>query len=278
MMKFTKMHGLGNDYIYVNTDLYPIQDPESFSIRWSKPHTGIGSDGLIMISKSDVADFRMRIFNADGTEAMMCGNGSRCVGKYVYDHHLTDKTEIRLDTLSGIKIIRLLPDPDGQVRMATVDMGKALLSNREQVATESGDLSGTVVIADGKEFQATYVCMGNPHAVIFVDDISKVAVDSLGPQIEFSPLFPERINVEFVEVRPDGVLRMRVWERGSGITQACGTGACATAVAAFVTGRAGTSSRVLMDGGELQISYDPTTGTVLMTGPAETAFEGELSE
>lgn len=278
MLKFTKMHGLGNDYIYVNTDLYPIQDPEGFSIKWSKPHTGIGSDGLIMICRSDIADFKMRIFNADGTEAMMCGNGSRCVGKYVYDHKLTDKTEISLETLSGIKYITLLPEKDGEVKKATVDMGKALLSNKAQVATPSGDLSQTPITVDGKDYAATYVCMGNPHAVIFVDDISQVDVAAVGSQIEFNPVFPERTNVEFVQVLSDGVLRMRVWERGSGITQACGTGACATAVAAFLTGRAGCFSKVLMDGGELEITYKEADGTVLMTGPAETAFEGELQD
>lgn len=278
MIKFTKMHGLGNDYIYVNTDLYPISNPEEFSIRWSKPHTGIGSDGLIMISRSDVADFRMRIFNADGTEAMMCGNGSRCVGKFVYDHVLTTKTEITLDTLSGIKVITLLPDENGEVTRATVDMGKPLLANPVQVATPTGDLSGKTITIDGKEYQGTYVCMGNPHVVIFVDDISQVEVDKIGPQIEFHPLFPERANVEFVEVREDDVLRMRVWERGSGITQACGTGACATAVAAYLTGRAGRFSKVLMDGGALEITYDEVDDHILMTGPAETAFEGEIAE
>lgn len=278
MLKFTKMHGLGNDYIYVNTDLYPIQDPEGFSIKWSKPHTGIGSDGLIMISRSDVADFRMRIFNADGTEAMMCGNGSRCVGKYVYDKKLTDKTQISLETLSGIKYITLIPDADGEIHKATVDMGKALLSNVMQVDTPTGDLSGTPLVACGRKYTATYVCMGNPHAVIFVDDISKVDVAAAGSKIEFDPVFPERTNVEFVQVLADGTLRMRVWERGSGITQACGTGACATAVAAFLTGRAGSSSKVLMDGGQLDITYRQADGTVLMTGPAETAFEGELQD
>lgn len=272
------MHGLGNDYIYVNTDLYPIQDPEGFSIKWSKPHTGIGSDGLIMICRSDIADFKMRIFNADGTEAMMCGNGSRCVGKYVYDHKLTDKTEISLETLSGIKYITLLPEKNGEIKKATVDMGKALLSNKAQVATPSGDLSQTPITVDGKDYAATYVCMGNPHAVIFVDDISQVDVAAVGSQIEFNPVFPERANVEFVQVLGDGVLRMRVWERGSGITQACGTGACATAVAAFLTGRAGCFSKVLMDGGELEITYKEADGTVHMTGPAETAFEGELQD
>ena len=284
MIKFTKMEGLGNDYIYVNTDLYPIENPEQFSIRWSKYHTGIGSDGLILISRSEVADFMMRIFNADGTEAMMCGNGSRCVGKYVYDHGLTTKTDITLDTLSGIKRITLLPDARGEVHRATVDMGSPLLSNPRQVSTPTGDLTGVPILIeldeDGKtvrkEFQGTYVCMGNPHVVIFVDDISQIPVEKYGPLIEFHPLFPQRTNVEFVEVMTDSTLRMRVWERGSGITQACGTGACATAMAAFLTGRAGCFSTVRMDGGDLEITYDETDHHILMTGPAETTFEGEL--
>lgn len=276
MIRFTKMQGLGNDYIYVNTDLYPIDNPAELSIELSKPHTGIGSDGLILISKSDVADFRMRIFNADGSEAMMCGNGSRCVGKYVYDHQLTDKTEIDLETLSGIKHITLLPDANGDVHSATVDMGNPLLSNKEQVATPEGNLKGYKLEVDGLSLEATYVCMGNPHVVIFVDDISKVDVAKTGSQIEFLPLFPERANVEFVEVKPEGVLRMRVWERGSGITQACGTGACATAMAAYITGRAGLSSTVRMDGGDLHITYDEANDRILMTGSAETVFEGEI--
>lgn len=277
MIRFTKMQGLGNDYIYINTDQYPIDKPEEFSIQWSKSHTGIGSDGLILISRSDKADFKMRIFNADGTEAMMCGNGSRCVGKYVYDHHLTDKTEIDLDTLSGIKHITLHPDTQGEIHNATVDMGEPMLSNLTQVNTPSGDLTGVNIHVADQTFQATYVCMGNPHVVIFVDDISRIPVESYGPEIEFNPLFPQRANIEFVQVLPDSTLRMRVWERGSGITQACGTGACATAVAAFVTGRAPRTSTVRMDGGELHIHLRENDNHVLMTGPAETSFEGELN-
>ena len=271
------MHGLGNDYIYINTDIYPIANPKEFAIKWSKYHTGIGSDGIILISRSDVADFRMRIFNADGSEAMMCGNGSRCVGKYVYDKKLTDKKEIALETLSGIKHISLNIE-DNVVKSATVDMGTPLTSNTQQVATLSGNLDGQTIKAGGQEFTGTYICMGNPHVVIFVDDISGIPIHEIGPQIEYSPLFPERTNVEFVEVKGNGVLRMRVWERGSGITQACGTGACATAVAAFLTGKSTRSSRVIMDGGELEITYDESTNRVLMNGPAETVFEGCIDE
>lgn len=277
IIEFTKMHGLGNDYIYVDADRFPIADPEAFSIRWSRPHTGIGSDGLILISRSTVADFRMRIFNADGTEAMMCGNGSRCVGKFVYDKGLTDKTDITLETLSGIKRISLLVGADGSVDAATVDMGVPRLANTEQVATASGSLEGTTLTADGQTYEATYVCMGNPHVVIFVDDLSSVQLSAVGPQLEHDGLFPERANIEFVECRPDGSLRMRVWERGSGITQACGTGACATAVAAIVTGRAERTApvSVVMDGGPLTIQW-AADDHILMTGPAETAFEGRV--
>lgn len=259
---FTKMHGLGNDYIYIDTDRHPIADPSTLSVLWSQPHTGIGSDGIILISRSDVADFKMRIFNADGTEALMCGNGSRCVGKYVYDKGLTDKTCITLETLSGIKRLDLMVGDDGLVSAATVDMGTT--------STEDTPFGLSVD-------------MGNPHCVVFVDDISAVDVTGRGREIEFNPMFPGRTNVEFVEVRPDGSLRMRVWERGSGITQACGTGACATAVAACVRGFARRSTkadndpiRVVMDGGELLIRWDAEDGHVYMTGPATTVFEGRI--
>ena len=259
MIHFTKMHGLGNDYIYVNTDQYPIEDPEAFSIQWSRPHTGIGSDGLVMISRSEVADFRMRIFNADGSEAMMCGNASRCIGKYVYEKGLTQKTEITLETLSGIKRLSLTVQ-EGKVSSVTVDMGEPQLMDTVQVAG----------------YEAVCVSMGNPHAVIFVDDVEAVPLSEVGPVIEHDSLFPNRTNVEFVQIMPDGSLRMRVWERGSGITQACGTGACATAVAAYSTGRATCSTRVVMDGGTLQITCNPTDNHVYMTGGATLAFEGTI--
>lgn len=274
------MHGLGNDYIYVDTDRFPIENPTAFAVKWSKQHTGIGSDGLITISHSEIADFAMHIYNADGSEAMMCGNGSRCVGKYVYDNGLTDKTEIKLETLAGIKVIRLQNAEAGRasgVTMATVDMGEPRLENKEQVATEDGTLKTVALEACGMLFEATYVCMGNPHCVIFVDDINAAVVDKWGLVLEFHKIFPERANIEFVQVMSDGTLRMRVWERGSGITQACGTGACATAVAACVTGRAGRRSVVRMDGGDLEIEWGEDDH-IYMTGPAETAFEGIIMQ
>lgn len=276
---FTKMHGLGNDYIYVNTDECAIADPEAFSIQWSKPHTGIGSDGLVLISRSSVADFRMRIFNADGSEAMMCGNASRCIGKYVYEKGLTQKTDITLETLSGIKYLTLSL-ADNHVDKVTVDMGEPLLANPKQVATPDGSiphnwlpLGNAALAAEGVQ----YVCMGNPHLVIFVKDITATDIASLGKALEFDALFPERINVEFAQILSDGSIRMRVWERGSGITQACGTGACATAVAAFTLGKASHTSIIRMDGGDLEISLTPSNH-VLMKGDATFAFEGEVKE
>lgn len=274
-IRFTKMHGAGNDYIYVNTLAYPIEDPVRTAIRWSAYHTGIGSDGLVLIGKSDKADFSMRIFNADGSEAMMCGNASRCIGKYVYENHLTDKEEVTLETLSGIKVLKL-HIYKGIVEEVTVDMGAPLLVNPRQIHTENGSMKNEMITVEGEKYQGTFVCMGNPHLVIFVDDIKDVNLPSIGPKLENHPLFPERVNVEFVEMLPDGTLRMRVWERGSGITMACGTGACATAVAAAITGRAGRKSLIRMDGGDLQIAWDETDGHVYMTGPAVKVFEGEI--
>lgn len=274
-IKFTKMQGAGNDYIYVNAMAYPIEDPMRISIKWSAYHTGIGSDGLVLIGKSDKADFNMRIFNADGSEAMMCGNASRCIGKYVYENKLTDKEEVTLETLSGIKILKLHIG-DGLVEEVTVDMNTPLLTNSKQIDTKTGGMVSETIMADGKEYKGTFVCMGNPHLVIFVDDIKKVNLPTVGPKLESHPLFPERVNVEFVEVLPDGSLRMRVWERGSGITMACGTGACATAVAAVLNHKAGRHSLVRMDGGELHIHWNEKDGHVYMTGPAVKVFDGEI--
>lgn len=272
---FTKMHGAGNDYIYVYTPEYPIEHPEAASIAWSKFHFGIGSDGLILIGKSDKADFSMRIFNNDGSEAMMCGNGTRCVGKFVYDHHLTDKTEITLDTLSGIKKIQLIVE-NGKVSAATVNMGEPVLSNPQQLATPTGSMTAGTITSDGINYIGTYVCMGNPHFVIFVDDVMSIPVSEIGPKLEFNPIFPERCNIEFAQIREDGSIRMRVWERGSGITMACGTGACATAVAAYLNNKAGRTSRVEMDGGTLTIEWNENDNRIYMTGPAATAFEGDI--
>lgn len=273
---FTKMHGLGNDYIYVDTQKEFIANPEEFSVIWSKPHTGIGSDGLVLIGKSNKADFSMRIFNADGSEARMCGNASRCIGKYVYDNHLTDKKDVTLETLSGIVGLHLTTGSDGKVEKVTVDMGKPHLSDPDLVATPDGTLKDTQLTTTLGSYDATFVSMGNPHAVMFVEDSETTDVAFTGQEIENLPLFPERTNVEFATVRPDGTIRMRVWERGSGITQACGTGACATAVAAIENGLTDRTVTVEMDGGALEIEWRESDGHVYMTGPATKAFEGVI--
>ena len=274
------MHGAGNDYIYVNTLLYNIKDPVAAAIQWSAPHTGIGSDGLVLIDEAKIpeADYSMRIFNADGSEAMMCGNASRCIGKYLYEKGLTDKTQIRLLTLSGIKILNLHLDATGKtVESVTVDMLEPVTKNKAQLSTDDGSMTEGLVEADDKEFRGTFVSMGNPHFVIFVDDISEIDVARYGKILEYDPLFPERCNIEFAEVLPSGAIRTRVWERGSGITMACGTGACATAVAAAITGRASRESDIVMDGGTLHIEWSEQDGHVYMTGPAAFAFEGEVA-
>lgn len=262
-IQFTKMHGAGNDYIYVNAMKYPIADPSTAAILWSDRHKGIGSDGLVLIDKSPVpeADFSMRIFNADGSEAMMCGNASRCIGKYLYERGLTDKQEIRLLTLSGIKVLQL-HITDDTVERVTVDMGEPVLEDERLFLPNRGLTQGV------------FVSMGNPHYVIFTDDVDQVT--EAGHVLEHHPAFPQRCNIEFARVLGDGSIRVRVWERGSGITMACGTGACATAVAAALTGRAQRQSRIIMDGGTLDIEWRESNNRVYMTGPAAFVFDGEI--
>ena len=282
---FTKMHGAGNDSIYVDTTLYNIKDPAAAAIAWSDRHKGIGSDGLVLIGRSPIpeADYTMRIFNADGSEAMMCGNASRCIGKYVYERthpwplpvmegNGYKETTIRLLTLSGIKILHLhiVNEVVGSV---TVDMGKPVFED-ERLFNSAIELPSPRRGAGG-EAGSLFVSMGNPHYVIFTDDVD--AVETKGYELEHHAAFPERCNIEFAEMRPDGI-RVRVWERGSGITQACGTGACATAVAACETGRAGRQSRIIMDGGVLEIEWSEADDHVYMTGPAEVVFEGEIED
>ena len=262
-IRFTKMHGCGNDYIYINMIENKIADPQSAAIAWSDRHKGIGSDGLVLIDKSLVpeADFSMRIFNADGSEAMMCGNASRCIGKYLFERGLTDKMEIRLLTLSGIKVLSLHVE-DGIVESVTVDMLEPVLENESQFIESRSMGCGT------------FVSMGNPHYVIFTDDVDQVGES--GSTLERHPAFPQRCNIEFARIEDDGSIRTRVWERGSGITQACGTGACATAVAAVLTGRAERTSKIVMDGGTLTIEWRESDNHVYMTGPAEFVFDGEI--
>lgn len=273
-VKFTKMHGAGNDYIYVNTMEFDIPDPEQASIEWSKPHFAIGSDGLILIGKAtdQEADFSMRIFNNDGSEAMMCGNGTRCVAKYLHDKGITDKNPIRLQTLSGIKILNLHLDKDGLVDTVTVDMGEPQLSKPEQF----DESAGNILKADFRSFRGTFVSMGNPHFVTFVDDIRDIDITKYGKILERDEAFPQRCNIEFAQLTGKGEIRTRVWERGSGVTWACGTGACATAVAAFLTGRTDRKSKVIMDGGTLEIEWNEADNHIYMTGPARISFEGEI--
>ena len=260
---FTKMHGAGNDYIYVNIIEYPIADPAQAAIAWSNRHKGIGSDGLVLIGTptSADADFSMRIFNADGSEAMMCGNASRCIGKYLFERGWTDKTAIKLETLSGIKPLQLHID-NKVVTSVTVDMGEPVFEREDQY------------IATRCQGQGTFVSMGNPHFVIFTEEVDQV--EEKGCILEHHPAFPQRCNIEYARLEPDGSIRTRVWERGSGITQACGTGACATAVAAAITGRAPRTSQIVMDGGTLSIEWRETDNHVYMTGPAAFVFEGEI--
>ena len=260
-IQFTKMHGAGNDYIYVNTLLYNIKEPAKASIEWSKPHFGIGSDGLILIGEATEpdADFSMRIFNNDGSEAMMCGNGTRCVAKFLHDKGLTDKNPIRLQTLSGIKVLSLHLNADNKVETVTVDMGEPILRQPAQFGVHGGEATNWELTADGHQFIGTFVSMGNPHFVIFLDDRygldanpesdkTLFPLDYFGPLLEHHDVFPQRCNIEFAQILSDGTIRMRVWERGSGITLACGTGACATAVAAKLTGRRPSESNIQMDG------------------------------
>lgn len=263
-VQFTKMHGTGNDYIYVDSRRFPLEDPGKLAVAWSARHTGIGADGLVLIGKSETADFSMRIFNADGSEALMCGNASRCVGKYVYENKLTDKTTLALETLSGIRELKLTVANE-TVMEVSVDMGKP--SAAETLHIEAG----------GVLYTGTAVSMGNPHFVLFVEDISSVKPEVAGPLLENHPRFPGRTNVEFVQVKSPSHIRMRVWERGSGITMACGTGACAAVVAAVISGKTQRTVQVEMDGGSLSIHWDEASGKVVKTGNAVAVFEGIIN-
>lgn len=277
-IRFTKMHGIGNDYIYINCmDGEPDHLPQ-LSVILSDRHKGIGGDGIILICPSEIADFKMRIFNADGSEAKMCGNGSRCVGKYVFDKGLTDKKVVTLETLAGIKILDLHTDTEtGEVDTVTVDMGVPSLVPQEiPVIADGPDFIESPVETSKGTVYLTAVSMGNPHGVIFTDDLSTANVHSLGAELEKHPIFPDRANIEFARIEAPDCIRMRVWERGSGETMACGTGACATAVAAALTCRTGRRVKVKLNGGDLDIEWYEN-GHVYMTGGATTVFEGTVS-
>lgn len=275
-MKFTKMQGCGNDYIYVDCTKKMIDHIPETAIKVSDRHFGIGSDGLIVIGPSKTADFMMDIYNNDGSRAQMCGNGIRCVAKYVYDNGLTQKRKITVETLSGIKELDLTVE-NGRVSFVTVNMGSPItkpslipvLSDKEQIIKEP-------LMIDGREYEITCVSMGNPHAVVFVDDTDKLPLETLGPLFEHHKIFPERVNTEFIQVESRNRIKMRVWERGSGETLACGTGACASVVACILNGLTEHEVTVALLGGELQIRYDEQENTVFMTGPATKVFDGEI--
>lgn len=278
-MKFTKMHGIGNDYIYFDCTKEAVEDPEGLAVALSDRHFGIGGDGIVLICPSTAADFKMRMFNADGSEGKMCGNASRCIAKYVYERGLTSKTEITLETLGGIKVLKLHLDSQNKVESVTVNMGKAVLECEKIPVLFDGErLIGEKVKIAGKRQKVTAVSMGNPHCVIFTEeDVSGMDLASFGPDYENDEMFPERVNTEFVNIIDENTLKMRVWERGSGETLACGTGASAVAVAAVENGICShdTDITVKLTGGNLLINY-ASDGTVYMTGPASFVFEGEI--
>ena len=286
-MKFTKMHGLGNDYVYVNGFKEHLENPAEVSNYVSDRHKGIGSDGLILINPSKVADFEMEMYNADGSRGEMCGNGIRCVAKYVYDYGLTDKTKISVETLAGIKYLELTVE-NGKVVLVKVDMGKPelqaekipiVMGGYEPGTGEPGTVVDAPIEVDGKEYHMTGVSMGNPHDIVYMeelDSLKDLEIEKIGPKFENHIRFPKRINTEFVKVPDRKTAEMRVWERGSGETQACGTGACAVAVSCILNGLTDREVTVKLAGGDLQIEWDESTGHVFMTGPATVVFDGEI--
>ena len=276
-MKFTKMHGCGNDYVYVNCFRETVANPGETARFISDRHFGIGSDGLILIKPSERADFEMDMYNSDGSSGAMCGNGIRCVAKYVYDYGLTDKTHISVDTKSGIKDLDLEIE-NGKVSRVCVNMGAPdLTASHIPVLTEAAEIINSPIEAGGKEYFYTAISMGNPHAVVFLDTLEGLEIEKIGPLFEHHPNFPDRINTEFIQILNETTLRMRVWERGAGETLACGTGACAAAVASILNGKVtGNSVTVHLLGGSLQIRWDREQNQVFMTGPATTVFDGEI--
>ena len=292
-MHFTKMHGIGNDYVYVDCTKETVEAPSDVAVRVSDRHFGIGSDGLILIKPSDIADFEMDMYNADGSRGKMCGNGIRCVGKYVYDHGLTDKTTVRIATGSGVKILTLEIE-SGKVKNVRVDMGEAILEP-EMIPVRMSEkvIAGSRPVAEGvfgrtavnvplrvlgHTYKVTCVSMGNPHCIVFMDspeDVESLQIESVGPHFEHHEAFPDRVNTEFAAMQGEHEIRMRVWERGSGETWACGTGACATAVAAILNGFGESPIRLHLNGGDLLVEWDRDTNHVFMTGPAEKVFVGE---
>ena len=275
-MKFTKMHGCGNDYIYVDCTKTPMEDPSGFSVKYSDRHKGIGADGLITINPSDVADFRMAMYNADGSEGAMCGNGIRCVAKFVYDKGLTDKTHLVIETKAGLKYLDLTVE-GGKVTRVRVDMGAPTTAAAQIPVVGLGDeVIGQKVNVARQDWTMTCVSVGNPHAVVWVHEAAYLDLQSVGPKFELHPMFPDRVNTEFARIIDRQNIEMRVWERGSGETMACGTGATATAYAAWRNGLTDKKVTVHLLGGDLEIEYDEERNTMYMTGPAVTVFEGEV--
>ena len=278
-MKFTKMHGTGNDYIYINGFEEEVENPSELAKKLSDRHKGIGSDGLVLILPSDICDFRMRMFNADGSESEMCGNASRCVGKYVFDKGLTCKTVVTLETLAGVKSLELMVNEQNKVDKVTVDMGEPILDlpSIPALFPQSPAVKQLLSIGKYTTYEVTCVSMGNPHAVMFLSNIDKLDLPIIGPPIENSRYFPNRTNTEFVEKISDNYLKMRVWERGAGETMACGTGACATVVAAVLNGMSERKTTIQLIGGNLEIEWNESNNHVYLTGDAVTVFEGEIN-
>ncbi len=285
-MRFTKMHGIGNDYVYINCFEEKVDDPVNLAIKVSERHFGIGSDGLILICPSDVADVRMDMYNLDGSRGEMCGNGIRCVGKYSYDHGIVDKTEFTVETLAGIKKLSVKLSAEGTVEGVTVDMGQpvldppkipVILQEGQVQDPKFGALISVPLKVNGKEYKTTAVSMGNPHSVIFVDDTDSLDLEKIGPDFENHPMFPNRVNTEFIQIVDRKHIKMRVWERGSGETLACGTGACASVVACILNKYTDDEVTVSLLGGDLSVRWDKETGIVYMTGPATTVYDGIIS-
>ena len=278
MIKFTKMHGLGNDYVYIDAINQKIENESSLAKFVSNRHFGIGSDGLILICKSDIADFQMRMFNSDGSEAEMCGNGIRCVGKFVYDKGLTDKTTVKIETLAGIKTL-VLNTKDRKVETARVDMGEPILeAEKIPVISKEQPVKNLELEVENKKFKFTCVSMGNPHAITIVENTKEFDVEKYGKILEVDKAFPKKANIEFAQIIDKENIKMRVWERGAGETLACGTGACATAVACNLNGLTGRKVNIELLGGTLNIEWNEKDNHVYMTGPAVTVFDGELYE
>ena len=275
-MKFTKMHGIGNDYVYVNCFKETVENPSEVAVKVSDRHFGIGSDGLILIKPSEVADGKMEMYNADGSQGAMCGNGIRCVAKYMYDYGITDKTSISVETKSGIKYLDLTLK-DGKVDTVKVNMGTPILQAAKiPVRFEKEQVINEPVLVDGAKWRITCVSMGNPHAITYIDDVKGLEIEKIGPKFENYEMFPDRVNTEFVHVIDRKTVEMRVWERGSGETLACGTGACAVAVSSILNGLTEDEVTVKLLGGDLKIFWDRKENTVYMTGSATTVFDGEI--